>query len=93
MSPFVYLKVAFVIVTFFAGWHSHSVYMDAKESKAIKLEIKAENKVAGAYETKLETINIQTQDLNNDLGIIYASDAYKCVIPSGGLRLLAKASR
>ena len=92
MFQLVYVKAIVVLMAISIGWHANTIYTSAKENKAIKLEIKSNNKVATTYEGNLAKLNIETQDLEKDLGVVYVESSYRCRIPTSGLLLLSKAS-
>ncbi len=84
--------IIFLASFYYGGWHNRGISDTEKTEKAIQLaELNAQQQ-ADIYESKLITLNDQTDMLNQQLKDIYASDAYKCVIPANGLRIIKAAS-
>ncbi len=74
---------------FMAGWHLKSLMYVAAENRALISQAKLNDKAATHFE-KIEA-NIEEKYNNLNTKVTYA-DAYSCVIPADGLRLLAEAT-
>lgn len=75
---------------FLTGWHLKSLTYAAAENHVLISQAKLNDKAA----THFEKIQAQIEEKYNNLNtkVTYA-DAYSCVIPADGLRLLAEATR
>ncbi len=89
-----------ILFIFWAGWHVRGLQEVTKREEEMQAQIVATkelqdyyNKQATDYENRILRFDQQSKNLNQQLKVVYADNAYKCAIPASGLRILSEAIR
>lgn len=86
-----WIMIAFIVV-FYCGYRLRGLQDSLKLYKeSAKLAISANN-LSSNFEKTRESIDIQTQNLNQKLKVIYADTGYRCLIPADGVLIINQAN-
>lgn len=91
--------VGVIILAFAAGWHYRDLQADVEYNKQIMVGLQSTHdsednadKQGEKYEAIYAKINEDVYTLRQNMRSTYVDDAYRCLIPADGLRLLADAA-